>query len=274
MMITQAVASTRGFGFLASISGKYTGTISYTIGAGGAGGVDANNGFNGANSTLSYAGVSLNARGGGLGWYNITTLSAGGTASGGTQNATGGTGQGVSGDTGGGYGGGINGSTGTAGSSAGGIGATPSDFFGLSAALTAAGYSLGTGGSGGGSGSTSVNAMNGSPGTGFGSGGGGAGYYGGNGGKGGYGGGGGGAAGFGAVNMTGGAGGDGFLVLQFNSSTPVVLLSGTSYAIPAGTNTIKAWIAGGGGGGAGSTNSDVTSGGGGGGAGISYYAWS
>jgi hypothetical protein len=63
------------------------------------------------------------------------------------------------------------------------------------------------------------------------------------------------------------------LILQFNNSTTVVLTSGTSYSIPAGTNTMKAWLIGAGGSGAGSPATDGTSGGAGGAGGISYYSW-
>jgi hypothetical protein len=59
-------------------------------------------------------------------------------------------------------------------------------------------------------------------------------------------------------------------VLQFNGTTTVVLTSGTSYTVPANTNSIKAWLIGAGGGGAGSPATDATSGGGGGAGGISY----
>jgi hypothetical protein len=51
------------------------------------------------------------------------------------------------------------------------------------------------------------------------------------------------------------------------------LTSGTSYSIPAGTLTLKAWLIGAGGGGAGSPATDTTAGGGGGAGGISYYQW-
>jgi hypothetical protein len=62
-------------------------------------------------------------------------------------------------------------------------------------------------------------------------------------------------------------------LLQFNGTTSVARISGTSYPIPAGTTSIKAWVIGAGGGGAGVGSSDSEAGGGGGAGGISYYAW-
>jgi len=59
------------------------------------------------------------------------------------------------------------------------------------------------------------NAANGGPASGLGCGGGGANFWGGNGGDGLYGGGGGGASGFTALNMVGGTGGQGVLVVAF-----------------------------------------------------------
>ena len=102
--------------------------------------------------------------------------------------------------------------------------------------------------------------------TGLGCGGGGANYYGGDGGNGKYGGGGGGASGFGAVNMVGGTGGQGVLVIAFYNGASflntIVYSTGSSLTIPAGVTSVKAWAIGAGGGGAGSTNSDGTVGGG------------
>lgn len=266
--------SAREIIFAAAGSGL-SGSISYTLGTAGAKGVDANSGSAGGNSTLSYLGVSLTANGGSGGNYNTGTTSSGGTASGGTSNATGGTGGGVSGDVGGAGGGGINVSdNGSWSNSAGQDGASAIDFQGLSSALSGSGYSLGTGGTGSAAGSAgTANANNGNPGTGIGAGGGGAGFYGGNGGNGSYGGGGGGAAGYTAANMEGGDGGQGVLVIQRNGTTTTVLISGTSYAIPGGTYSIKVWLIGAGGGGAGATNNDNTSGGGGAAGGIAYYSW-
>jgi hypothetical protein len=254
----------------------YTGTISYTLGAAGAGGVNAANGTAGGNSTLSYSGVSLTANGGGAGQYNNNTAGTGGTATNGNTNATGGTGLGRDGDKGGGGGGGINVSNAVQnanGSAWGGNGASAIDVSGLSAALSGTGFALGTGGTGANNASTPANAKNGGAATGVGAGGGGAGYYGGNGGAGSYGGGGGGAAGYTAANMTGGAGGQGVLVILRNGTTSTVLTSGSSYSIPAGTTSIKVWLIGAGGGGAGSTSTDTTVGGGGGAGGTAVYAW-
>jgi hypothetical protein len=61
--------------------------------------------------------------------------------------------------------------------------------------------------------------------------------------------------------------------LQFNGTTTVVLTSGTSYTIPAGTNTMKAWLIGAGGSGAGSDANDSASGGAGGAGGMVYNSW-
>jgi hypothetical protein len=145
----------------------------------------------------------------------------------------------------------------------------------LFTAVTAAGYTIGSGaGAAGGTATSPTNAINGGNATGFGAGGGGAGYYGGNGGNGFLGGGGGGAAGFNGTARTGGTGGDGAIVLQMTvSGTPTynVLTSGTSYSIPANTTFIKIWAIGAGGGGAGAA-ADATAGGGGGAGGISLMS--
>ena len=256
----------------------YTGNISYSLGAGGAGGVDANNGSNGGSSTLTFNGVTLTSNGGTGGGYNNNVDALGGSATGGSANAqggSGGVGNGRSGDLGGGGGGGINGGavSGFADPRAGATGGNAVDFQGLSAALVGSGFSLGSGGAGGSTSNSPQNGVNGSSASGVGAGGGGAGWYGGNGGNGTYGGGGGGAAGYTASNMIGGTGGSGLLVLRFNDTTTVVLTSSTSYSVPASTTSIKAWLIGGGGGGAGSTASDGTAGGGGGAGGIVYYSW-
>lgn len=50
-----------------------------------------------------------------------------------------------------------------------------------------------------------------------------------------------------------------------------LILDGTSFVIPAGVTSIKAWVIGGGGGGAGSLNMDGSSGGGGGAGGMVYH---
>ena len=264
--------------FWGKSSVKYGGAVlSYSLGTGGPGGVNTNSGTAGGTTTLTYAGITLTANGGGAGGYNNGVSGSGGTASGGTSSATGGFGGSVSGDRGGGGGGGLNGASNSSHfSGVGQAGQSPINFQGLSTALTGTGYSLGTGGSGASSGSSSVNAMNGSPGTGIGAGGGGAGWYGGNGGAGGFGGGGGGAAGFSASNRTGGVGGNGIVVVRsFNNSSysSVVLISGTSYALPGDSQSFEVWAIGAGGGGAGATASDGTSGGAGGAGGIAYRQW-
>jgi len=120
------------------------------------------------------------------------------------------------------------------------------------------------------------NMANGGAATGLGCGGGGANWYGGNGGAGKYGGGGGGAAGYSALNMAGGAGGQGVVVVAFyNGATllnTIVYNQGSSLTIPAGVNAVKVWAIGAGGGGAGATDQDNTSGGGGGAGGTAWFS--
>jgi hypothetical protein len=53
----------------------------------------------------------------------------------------------------------------------------------------------------------------------------------------------------------------------------VILTSGSSYTIPAGTTTMDIWVIGAGGGGSGATSNDGDSGGGGGAGGVSYRRW-
>lgn len=118
------------------------------------------------------------------------------------------------------------------------------------------------------------NAANGGPASGLGCGGGGANFWGGNGGDGLYGGGGGGAAGLSALNMVGGKGGQGVVVVSFyigaSYLNTTVYTAGTSFTIGALVTSVKVWAIGAGGGGAGSTNNDGTAGGGGGGGGVAY----
>lgn len=187
--------------------------------------------------------------------------------------ANGGAGSGVSGDHGGGGGGGIGTAATPANAAcAGDNGAQGVDVSGLFTVVSGLGFATTGPGSGNGTCTSGPNnnADNGNPATGFGSGGGGASYYGGNGGNGLYGGGGGGAAGFSAVNMVGGTGGQGVVVISPTGGTNVAKTSGTSYTVPAGITTLKIWAIGAGGGGAGSTNVDSTSGGAGGAGGVVY----
>jgi len=120
------------------------------------------------------------------------------------------------------------------------------------------------------------NAANGGDATGLGCGGGGANWYGGNGGAGKYGGGGGGAAGFSAINMVGGAGGQGVVVIAFYNGAILlntrVCTNGSSILVGPSANNVKAWAIGAGGGGAGSTDNDGVSGGGGGAGGVAYIS--
>ena len=118
------------------------------------------------------------------------------------------------------------------------------------------------------------NAANGGDATGLGCGGGGANFYGGDGGAGLFGGGGGGAAGFTAVNMTGGAGGQGVLVAAFYNGAIFlfsnVYTNGSSFTVGPLVTSVKLWAIGAGGGGAGATDNDGTVGGGGAAGGIAY----
>src|SRR6185369_16924138 len=189
-------------------------TLVYSLGSSGIGGTDTANGGNGGNTSITISGTILRGNGGNGGNFNSGSSAAGGTGTGGTANYSGGTGAGASGDTGGGGGGGLNSGNGTAIGPAGGTGGSISDMSGLFAALTTLSYPTVSAGVGGGAGSTNIDAMNGTSATGFGSGGGGSGYYGGNGGNGYFGGGGGGAAGYTAVNMRGGNGGAGVIIIS------------------------------------------------------------
>ncbi|MBS1986223.1 MAG: hypothetical protein JST16_18840 [Bdellovibrionales bacterium] len=76
-------------------------TFNYSIGAGGAGGVDAANGVAGGSTTVSVSTtVSIVAGGGAGGVFNTNATAAGGTYSGGDGGATGGIGAGSTGDKG------------------------------------------------------------------------------------------------------------------------------------------------------------------------------
>jgi len=257
-------------------SSGLSGTITYSLGTAGAPGVGSSNGTTGGTTTITYtpSSVSLTANGGEGGYFNNNLTAAGGTASGGSSNSTGGTGKGSSGDSGGGGGGGTGGANATSDrGSSGDDGAQSNDIMSLFAVLSAAGYATTTFGAGAPSGSGGQNNRGGDA-TGFGCGGGGAGYWGGGGGNGLYGGGGGGSSGYGST-WTGGTGGQGVVVLQFydgSTYTNVVRTSGSSYAVPAGTKSIKFWAIGAGGGGSGATSNDGDSGGGGGAGGIAYTA--
>lgn len=255
------------------------GTIQYSLGSGGTGGIDTANGSAGGQSTLYFRNITLTANGGNGGIYNTTSNTAGGTASGGLLNVTGGTGYLASGDVGGGGGGGINLSNAVVNginSFYGSNGASAIDLSGLSSALNQTIYILGSSTEGANNTSSGQNFKNGASAlaNSIGNGGAGAGYYGGFGGNGGFGGGGGGAAGFGATNRKGGDGGDGILVIQIDNKINAVFTTGSSYDIPLYASNVKVWLIGAGGGGAGSTNVDAGAGAGGGAGGIAYYSWS
>ncbi|MBK7761859.1 MAG: hypothetical protein IPI46_00615 [Bacteroidetes bacterium] len=110
--------------------------ISYTIGVGGAGGVDANDGQAGTATTVTFNANVVTGNGGSGGAYNIFIDAAGGTFSGGDGGANGGSGKGAAGDNGGGAGGGIGGGLNNTISCAGGDGANSINVVGLFAAVT------------------------------------------------------------------------------------------------------------------------------------------
>jgi hypothetical protein len=251
--------------------------IVYSLGTAGAGGSGASSGSVGGNTTLTFNSITITGFGGGAGLYNSGTVPAGGSFSGGDGGSTGGNSASTTGDRGGGSGGAIGGTAGTNTTPDGSAGASPADVSGLFSALTGTGFSSGAGGTAGprGAAGASVNINNGGNASGIGAGGGSAGFYGGNGGNGSYGGGGGGAAGY-TATQTGGTGGQGVIVLQIttNSGTSnTVLTSGTSYTLPAGTISFKAWAIGAGGGGGGCGPVDSSSASGGGAGGVAYRTW-
>ena len=224
-----------------SVSGGET--VTYSVGAGGTGGTNTANGSAGATTTATISGVTISAGGGGGGLYNASSPNTyGGWHTGGDGGATGGVGKAMSGDNGGGGGAGIGGTAGTqdANENAGGTGAAMTDVSGLSAAVTAAGYSTGAGGANGTS-AGGNNDKHGSNATTFGAGGGGAGWYGGNGGNGYLGGGGGGAAGLSANNMTGGTGGSGVVVIQYDTGAAECTLTSDVSTVAPGESATLTW---------------------------------
>jgi len=257
-------------------------SIMYSLGAGGIAGSGAAVGSTGGTTTVTFQGDTLYAYGGSGGAYNTYVTNAGGTASGGDTNVTGGTGRSYGGEGGAGAGGAIGGGNdqdkpgGNIYSSEGSVGGSSVDVSGLFSVLSSLSIATTSPGSGGNSNSPFDGPQaTGQPATGFGCGGGGAGWYGGPGGDGLYGGGGGGAAG-GQIVHSGGTGGIGVVIAQFTGGTPaqIILTSGTSYAVPAGTTQVKIWAIGAGGGGSGVTGpADATRGGGGGGGGVAVKTW-
>lgn len=248
--------------------------ITYSIGAGGAFGNGSQNGSNGGSSSLTIGGETLIANGGNGGQLNNNVAGTGGTVYGGNFNIRGGHGSGASGDAGGGGGGGIGGvNASTNPGGAGRAGAQSSDVNGLFAILSGLSISTTSVGAGGTS-AYALNVAHGGNATGFGCGGGGGGFWGGKGGDGLYGGGGGGASGY-SNTLSGGNGGAGAIVLSFTGGTPssVLLTSGTSYTVPAGTTAVTAWVIGGGGGGGGVPPGDGLSSGGGGAGGVASKTW-
>lgn len=249
--------------------------ITYSVGAGGSGGTTgSSDGVAGSTSSLTFSGTTLYGYGGGAGSVTAATTGVGGAASGGTTNSTGGTGAvkpslSTIGGTGGAGLGGAGSSTSSL--AAGSAGAAMNNVANIYAALAAMSISYGGSGSGGlGSGAKGTGA--GGSTSSFGGGGGGAGAIGGSGGTAGRGGGGGGGHGDGtSLAYAGGSGGAGAIILQLDAATPIMITLGTSYTVPFGTTSIKAWvIGGGGGGGTGYVNS---SSGGGGAGGIAYKQW-
>jgi hypothetical protein len=127
-----------------------------------------------------------------------------------------------------------------------------------------------SGGTGAGCNNIGIGQNNGSAATGIGCGGGGAGYWGGHGGAGYFGGGGGGANGWDSPNRIGGAGGQGMVIFAgYNVAGAKTLdtnfISGSSFTVPAGIDSLYIWAIGAGGGGAGA-NHGASGGGGGAGA--------
>lgn len=112
--------------------------ITYSLGAGGTGGVDVNNGSDGGNTSATIGPSTITGLGGQGGRYNTNVDASGGTFIGGDGGAIGGIGKGISGDNGGGGGGSIGGGPGGIPSSVGGNGANSVDISGLFAALSSA----------------------------------------------------------------------------------------------------------------------------------------
>ena len=110
--------------------------ISYSIGMAGAGGIDAFNGSNGGNTSVTIGGNTITGNGGSGGQFNNNTNAAGGSFLAGDGGANGGSGKGIQGDQGGGGGGGIGGALGGTPTSAGGDGANSTDVSGLFAVLS------------------------------------------------------------------------------------------------------------------------------------------
>ncbi|MBK8685606.1 MAG: LamG domain-containing protein [Bacteroidetes bacterium] len=101
--------------------------MTYNIGVGGAGGMDANNGSAGTNTQATLNGITIMGNGGNGGLFNNNTDAVGGSFSGGDGGVMGGNGKGTSGDNGGGGGGGIGGGFNASVTCAGGIGANSQD---------------------------------------------------------------------------------------------------------------------------------------------------
>ena len=239
-------------------------TLTYSIGAGGVGVNTAAQGANGGDTSATYNGFTVTARGGtggldSLGGGANLVNALGGMASCGnivvyggwggkndnTENRPG---------TGGGAIGGVNGADYPGGNAGTGrAGAQSADISGLQAAVVSLGYSWTGPGAGG---SSAPNP--GSNATGFGCGGGGSGKGAGTGAAGGngyLGGGGGGASNnSGASAYTGGSGGNGCIVLALwdgAATTYDIKTSGTTYTIPTSTVYFDVWVIAGGGAGTG-----------------------
>jgi hypothetical protein len=73
--------------------------------------------------------------------------------------------------------------------------------------------------------------------------------------------------------FAGAAGGAGFIVIQINGTSSVIITSGTSYTIPNGVKFMKIWVIGGGGGSTGANSTAAQYYAGGGAGGICYYTW-
>jgi len=189
-------------------------TITYSIGAAGAGG-DGVDGNAGGDTTATFQAVGLTGGGGGGGDNDHIVQAPGGTYSGGDGGSTGGTG-GVPNQSniGGGGGGGIGAANkGVWGSTDGQPGAQSNDINGLQSVIEEAGYSWTTFGAGS---TAGVDDVPGGTATGLGCGGGAPSWWGGVGGDGLYGGGGGGATTY-TSQKQGGDGGQGMIVIEVTS---------------------------------------------------------
>lgn len=259
-----------------SLPTYYTGTVTISVGSGGAGNIlpgpnQGGAGTNGGNTTVSYSGISMTGNGGFTGSFN-QGVNTDGNGPGGSWSGSAGV-QGQGGGSGGysnvnQYGGG-GGGHGASGVRQDAYGQYSVDFLGLQAAMASAGisyntttleYGTGTPGGGGLGGIRTLN-NNASSAYGF---------------NGSYGTGGGGAAsGSTAGGAGGGSGGGGFCIIQYvtNGISTTTVSVTSNWTIPAATTSFKIWASGGGGSGGRAPTFAAYAAGGGGAGGIVYYEW-